>query len=642
MMSTRQNVDLEKRVAVVFLGLAMMVSFVSMVSAQEREELLFEEIPVVVTATKREQPITEVPVAVSVITSEEIRKSGAINIPQLLRRIPGVDVSYDCVSQYDVTIRGFNHSLAPHLLVMIDGLSVYHDFFGMVTWDWLPITMDEIERIEIVKSPISCLYGANAFSGVINIITKSPERAKGARFSTTFGEDNTYVNSFLYAQEKDNFSYRLSYGWDEFNKWNQSSQRDTRSHRVNSLLRYKFDDASYLSLRWGTVFNGEGEVTNGHWERDLDFFGYVQLEYTNPEWQLRIFWKGINGDIISGESYDLRYNVFGSKVQNTLPLGEKDTLIWGIEYKQTTLEGGEGTLTDADHTHHDYSGYLQNEYKPIESLSFLAGVRVDDQPLLETQVSPRVSVLYSLDKNHSFHCSFNKAFRSPTLYNSYYYQIFYYPPAYGGLPYEFVGNNNLDPEKVTLYEIGYRGRVERLEVNVDLFHKKIKDYIYFSVIESYFPGVPSKYSWLNKEGEATLEGGEIELRYPLVDWLKGFFNYSYQCLAGYKGNTTEINAPKHKLNAGLDAHFESGIFANLTIHHSGAYTWEENVGEKKLEPFTSTDLSVGYKFPHSGAEMLLSIFNVFNDVHREQGLIGINLDGEEIGRQVLFSLRWDW
>ena len=115
----------------------------------KRELLLFEEIPIVISAAKFEQPITESPSSISVITAEDIRRSGATTIADLLRRVPGLDVLRISPSDAQIAARGFNESNNNDILLLIDGRSAYVDFFGIVVWDALPIVLEEIERIEI-------------------------------------------------------------------------------------------------------------------------------------------------------------------------------------------------------------------------------------------------------------------------------------------------------------------------------------------------------------------------------------------------------------------------------------------------------------------------------------------------------------
>src|SRR6266851_1561449 len=140
------------------------------------EELMKVE---VTTAAKTPQTLMHTAAAAFVITQEDIRRSGATNIPQLLRSVPGIDVAQVNANTYAISARGFNGVYATKLLVLIDGRSVYTPLFSGVQWDLQDTMLEDIDRIEIIRGPGGTLWGANAFSGVINVITKSAADTQG-------------------------------------------------------------------------------------------------------------------------------------------------------------------------------------------------------------------------------------------------------------------------------------------------------------------------------------------------------------------------------------------------------------------------------------------------------------------------------
>src|SRR5512140_15404 len=138
----------------------------------KKTEDVFEE--TVVTASKEAQSPLDAPNSTSIITEQDIRLSGITKIPELLRRLAGTDIMEVTGSQTEVSLRGFNQRLSNKILVLVDGRSVYVDLLGATLWQTLSIGVEDIERIEVVRGPGSALYGADAFNGVINIITKPP------------------------------------------------------------------------------------------------------------------------------------------------------------------------------------------------------------------------------------------------------------------------------------------------------------------------------------------------------------------------------------------------------------------------------------------------------------------------------------
>jgi len=136
-------------------------------------EQMFGE-PITTSVTGKPQRASEVPGDLTIITQDEIRRSGATNIPDILQFVPGIDVRHYGLGQAEVSIRGYNSPLNPRLLVLVDGRQVYSDDYGRVAWNALPVQLLEIRQIEVIKGPNSALFGFNAASGVINIITFDP------------------------------------------------------------------------------------------------------------------------------------------------------------------------------------------------------------------------------------------------------------------------------------------------------------------------------------------------------------------------------------------------------------------------------------------------------------------------------------
>jgi iron complex outermembrane receptor protein len=212
-------------------------------------ELLREEETVSI-ASRYDQPISQAPSNVYVITDEDIRNSGAIDFPTVLRRIPGMEVMQTSGADFNVSVRGDNQLVANKLLVMVDGRSIYVDTQGQVYWKAIPVTLPEIKRIEVLKGPASVLYGFNAFDGIINIITKSAAEMKGITLQFGGGELGTMSSAAIYAGTVGKFGYRLSVGWrpevavSAFNALNDKHKEhplgDTIGSRVMGWVTVRF------------------------------------------------------------------------------------------------------------------------------------------------------------------------------------------------------------------------------------------------------------------------------------------------------------------------------------------------------------------------------------------------------------------
>lgn len=171
------------------------------------EELMEIEIT---TASKISQKKEDVPAAVSVITQEDIRRSGATNIADILRMVPGVNVAKINPSAYGVSIRGFNDLFANKLLVLLDGKTVYNPIFSGVFWERIDTILEDIDRIEVIRGPGASIWGANAVNGIVNIITKDSKDTKGFLGSFSSGTEDRHILQLRYGDSiGSNGSYRI-------------------------------------------------------------------------------------------------------------------------------------------------------------------------------------------------------------------------------------------------------------------------------------------------------------------------------------------------------------------------------------------------------------------------------------------------
>ncbi|HEY6868885.1 MAG TPA: TonB-dependent receptor plug domain-containing protein, partial [Novosphingobium sp.] len=149
-------------------------------------EDLFGE-PVTTTATGTPQRASEAPANMSIVTADDIRRSGSRNVPEILERIAGLEVLRTGLNAFDVGVRGYQQPMQPRMLVLIDGRQVFLDDYSRTDWSNLPLNIDDIRQIEVVKGAASALFGSNAASGVINIVTRSPQFDGGISVNTTLG-----------------------------------------------------------------------------------------------------------------------------------------------------------------------------------------------------------------------------------------------------------------------------------------------------------------------------------------------------------------------------------------------------------------------------------------------------------------------
>ncbi len=660
------------------------LSPVNPVLAQEaiEEEVLFEFEEYVVSASKRLQRIEEAPATITVITAEDIRQSGLTSIPEILRQVAGLDVVTITAFDTQVAIRGFlgravNLNVFNKTLVLINGRSVYEDFFGGTIWESLPIQLEDIERIEVVKGPGSVLYGANAFTGVINIITKSPDESSGGLVSVTGGQFNHYIGSLVYGGKVRDFGYRLSGGWESASQLEERDEDSEKVGRFMGLLNYKINESSEASLEGG-ISDGKGETLIIYPEVLLDFqMSHIKANYNYSGFKAQTFWRGGRFDmpldafippagimdfkgltlegILAGEDMEGRYYTYDIELQHSVNLAEIHTIMGGLNYRFFTLKSNyteqEGLNT--------YAGFLQYEIKPISSVIFNLGVRVDYQDYIKnrTNYSPRGSLIFTPLKGHTIFLSAGKAFRNPT-----YIDLFADASILLSVPdillppddiplsvdIEAEGNRDLKPASIESYELGYRTTFfNKLRANLAIFYNRMHDLIHtFGEFPEDIP-MPLPESLTirssNYLGLTESIGGEAGLEYKVTPWLTGFINYSYEEV--YEDLIDEprsryLSSPKNKVNGGLRAALKNGFSANILIHYVDATKKEYALPNvlpptwvlESLDPYILLTTRVSYKLLNDRLEVAVAGQNLLNDEHKEVG------GGEEIPLRVFGNL----
>jgi iron complex outermembrane receptor protein len=621
-------------------------------------ELIKEEETVSI-ASRYEQPISEAPANVYVITDEDIRHSGATDLPTVLRRVPGIEVMQTTGADFNVSARGNNQLLANKMLVLVDGRSIFVDAQAIVYWKTIPVTLPEIKRIEVLKGPASAVYGFNAFDGVINIITKSPEEMKGTTLQFGGGELGTISSAAIHAGTVGKFGYRLSAGRDQNQQWRSRDSLAFRSHKFNVQTEYALSSESKLSISGGLVdsnrFDGPSQGTSLN--SSTPALGYAHAVYERQNVLIRAFWNRWDDTVHHlidplianvlrvtdrnfSPTWKFRADTYNIEAQHVVDFGTANRMTYGINYRLNTLSGD---IVDGSNQENRLGFYLQDEWKATQALTLVAGARYDLNTFIHATVSPRVALLYRPAPDHTFRLGFSVAYRSPTLNERYFdarVQITL-PPPFSSPPITVThGSTNLSPEQIESYEAGYQGWYirHRLSVRANVFYNHLSDLI--------LPTIPQPI----QGGSADIYGGEAGFEFLATRWLTGFANYSYQEIGQTFTADARRGGPRFKWNAGLRGDWDNGLSGEIGYHHVGAATYPVNTAFSLFAPlggFTPPSERVGsynllnlrgaYKFwqqkTEAGylrdAEVALSAFSALNDTHKEHPL------GDTIGSRVM-------
>lgn len=631
-------------------------------STQSDQELipelqLIKEEESVSIASRYEQPISQAASNVYVITDEDIRQSGATDLPTVLRRIPGLEVMQMSGADFNVSVRGDNQTSANKLLVLVDGRSIYVDLQGAVFWKAIPITLPEIKRIEVIKGPASAVYGFNAFDGVVNIITKSPEEMKGTTLQFGGGTYGTISSAAIQAGTVGKFGYRLSVGHDQNQQWRNSSALAFRSDKFNVQTEYALPGESKVTISGGivNVNRFDGPIVDAFQLSTPFTDSYANVTYERPNFFVRAWWREWNAstDQISnpslahsvlltdrnGNSTNVPFigNTYNVEAQHSLELGNMNRLTYGLNYRLNTLSS---TAINAFSKENRFGLYLQDDWNLTQSLTAVAGVRYDLDTFIHATISPRFTLLYTPVPGHTFRMGISVAYRHPTLFetnqNERTVLTFPFPPPFNTNTVAVQGSTNLSPEEIVSYDLGYQGWYfrHRLRIRADLF---------FNHLSNLIQGVATSQtnSTFMNGGVGDIYGGEAGAELLMTRWLSGFANFSYEEIGQTFTGAAQRGAPRFKANGGLRGEWDNGINGEAALYHVGAATYPISAFYSAFAPFgvVSPNPRVGsynllniraaYKFWREKAEVAVTAFNALDDRHKENPI------GDTIGSRVM-------
>lgn len=599
-----------KRTFLIVSVVALISGMGSIVPAQEKNVKLNE---VVVTATKTEKELKDVTQSVTVVTAAELRNSGATTAAEALQAVTGVAITDQGTpgSLTTLSIRGANYS---QVLVLLDGVRLNSPRDAGVDLSALPVTLDDIERIEIVRGPSSALYGADAVGGVVNIITKKPVSTV-SRISGAIGSHGYDTLQLGTSSRKSSAYYSVT-----------GTRETSDGYRLNSNLeqwivngRAGYDVSKDTSI----------DLTANYISKENGLPGSLQY-YPTPmarQYQRELVTSIAFRSRIS-KSLDFKASVFRSEDQlraqdpeaHVVSFGSFTALVPPVDsLHKSTSRGGEAQvnwiagswnlfslgyeqrkngLTSTDSGEHETTNnawFLQDEMSLGDSLIVVVGGREDKHSVYGDRFSPKTSARYLVaGPGTIIRASYGKSFRAPT-FNDLYWNS---PDA--------VGNPNLKPETSKEYEAGIEqplGPGNRIKITG--FRRKVTDLINWNWMV--YPMVPENI------GKADIKGVEAEAAFRLSDTMGLGVNYTYlkaiDVITGDKIYSTLYpkNQIKGHLDIALDADVHLFTEARAVENYvpSGAPNWR----------YTVVDAKIAQKFGRRAdakGEIYFAVTNIFD------------------------------
>lgn len=478
-------------VSVLLLSFFSLAAQPGFAQAQDLTELSLEELMdvEVYSAAKKKQRFFEVPAAVYVITPEDIRRSGAASIPELLRMVPGVIVQKVNSNTWDISARGFNGSIFSNkLLVLIDGRAVYTPLFAGVFWDVQDVVLEDIERIEVIRGPGGAVWGANAVNGVVNIITKSAQDTQGTLVVAGGGNEERGFGTLRHGDRVGDWYYRsyakyvnrddgFSSDGGSFDEWDVA-RGGFRMDNGELTFQGDFYQGNIGQQVTGVAFSDPFRRTITDPE---DVHGWNLLaRYAQADWFLQLYWDVTSRNL---HTFAERRDKIDVEYTRQLHLNERHEIIWGLGYRinMETVSNTEAVaISEPSETDQIFSLFIQDEIKVSEKLKFILGSKFEHNIYTGFEFQPNARLSYQLDEDNLVWAAVSRAVRTPSRL-----EVDGQLTGAASAPALFtrtVGNKDLSSEKLLAYEIGYRHQPNHnLFFDLVLFAHHYDDLITFDV-----------------------------------------------------------------------------------------------------------------------------------------------------------------
>ena len=526
------------------------------------EQSITLDVPVVLSASRLRQPLSDAPNAVTVIDRAMIKASGFRNIADLFNLVPGMYVSYFNGWRPIVSYRGATDEYTRRMQVLVDGRSVYLQPFNTVDWEDLPLLIDDIERIEIVRGPAATSYGSNSIMGAINITTRDASAQRGATVSITRGNAGISDAVAHFGSSGEHWDYRLTFGKRSDNGFNfpkppspyyyfffDGYNNSSATHIANLRSNYHPNAIDSLDFQMG-YSNGvgaEGDPTNpflqprntkkdsGYqqltWLRTLDQHNDIQLKYYHISRNSisESFTLPVNG-VRYPKSDNFHTHRHDLELQHTLQTGADNRVVWGMAARHESENDPSMFLSPQDLRQSRL--FAHDEWRISPPLVLNGGAMLEDDGMGNKKLSPRLALNYHLTPEQTLRTSISVAYRNPSLVEQASYK--HYQAENPIL--EWKSSGGLRSERTLSREIGYVGNFQNgISVDARVYNDQVGDIIFLDEAK-----VSPDILIINGNGVVYDFRNEITARYTGLEttvkyrWKESglTFNYAHQMVSG--------------------------------------------------------------------------------------------------------------
>jgi iron complex outermembrane receptor protein len=605
----------------------------------------------VTSVSKKEQNLSSTAAAIYVISQEDIRRSGATNIPDLLRMTPGVHVAQMTANTWAISIRGFTDRYGDKVLVLIDGRSVYTPTSSGVNWDQQDVVLEDIDRIEVIRGPGGTVWGANAVNGVINIITKSSELTQGGLLTAAGGSQGAAQGMTRYGGNIGKTgSYRV-FG-DYANVGNSPSPEGEQVvdgwHKTHGGFRtdWNLSARDTVTVQGDLVRTRESQTLDTLFSSDLPREAVIDDPIKVSAGDMLARWTHVrtDGSTISLQNYYDQYNRLDaglSEKRKTVDLdfqyhftaGSRHDLVWGAGYRITAVDTTPGYAKGylpAQRSDNLFSTFLQDEISLTRSLVFTLGSKFEHNAYTGFEYAPSAQLTWALTRKQFLWASVSRAVRQPALADiALQHDVATFPLDDGGFGVvRIVGTPNRPAERLHDFEAGYRTQVhKRVSVDASLFLSYYYGLQTGEPGDPYYTTTPPVYLVVPTLSSALAHarnyGAEISLNLEVTrSWrVSSSYTFLQMHVAGDPSSqdpnagTIALDTPKHQFQVHSLLNLTRHLDWDTSLYHVGVLP---DNGDDPTPAFLRVDTRIGWR---AGEALEFSVVgqNLLTPRHAEFG-----------------------
>ena len=599
---------------------------------------------VVTSVSKNSEPLGDAPASVYVISHDDIQRSGATSLPEILRLAPNLEVFQTSPSEYTITARGFNGSpraqnLSDKLLVLIDGRSVYNPLYSGMYWEMQQVLPANIERIEVISGPGATMWGANAMNGVINIVTRNASQTTGGMLDLGIGSSESRAAVQYGGRLSANANYRVYATRLHGNSFDAADGHTADDGWTRSQAGFRWDwtpGRDSMTVQ-GDVFNGrqhqgtdpDQKISGGNlltnWERRFDDGSSLQLlAYYDRVHRMAV--PRLGGFTI---------NTHELQIQHDFMIGSGNHVTWGAGERRNRFAIVNAITSAAAFLFrpsrfqtHVTNIFVQDQISAGARLDVVLGIKLEDDPYSGWTPMPSVRASWRINPDATIWAAASRAIRSPTPLDTQVHE------RVGSI--DFVdGNPDFMPEKLTAHEIGYRQQLnEQAALSISAFDHRYDD------LKTMEATTATIFPLTFRNGmKGNIYGVEMWGSYQPTDWwrLSAGFALQRQRLR-FKPGANELLGMSQ---AGNDP--EHHGFIRSAMNFADRWTVDADLREVAALPdprvpgYVELNMRLGWRVnDHVG--LSLSGSNLLHSWHQEY----IFPNSDRIGRSVSLDVRLDF